>query len=182
MEIHDNISRSIFGFTNRLFCNTLMTRPKTRPTLAEARKKAEHYCAYQERCHSEVETKLLNLGLNADESADVLLHLIEHNFLNEERFAIAYAHGKHKVLGWGRKKIIYQLKAKRINNKLIELAVSNIPLDDYNHTLQNLIQKKDDTFKNMDKYQRSAKLTKYLVQKGFELDEILVAVKQFYRL
>ncbi|MCC7298962.1 MAG: RecX family transcriptional regulator [Bacteroidia bacterium] len=158
-----------------------MVVPKTRPTLAVARQKAEQYCAYQERSHLEVETKLRNMGLLSGEIADVLLHLIEHNFLNEERFAIAFATGKHKVLGWGRKKIIYHLKQKGINNKLIEIAIKNIPEDDYTTTLQELIEKKDRMLKETDAFARAAKVTRYLLQKGFESDQVYAAVKKYFK-
>lgn len=158
-----------------------MDKPNTRPTLAVARQKAENYCAYQERCHFEVESKLRDMGLHSEEISDVLLHLVHHNFLNEERFALAFAAGKHRVKNWGRKKIIYHLKAKRINDKLIQKAIQNIPDDDYNHTLQELIRKKDPLLKEKDPFKRSLKITRYLVQKGFEMDLVLSEVKKFYK-
>lgn len=156
--------------------------PKSKPTLAEARKKAEHYCAYQERSHLEVERKLHSLGLNADEISDVMLHLVNHKFLNEERFALAYAGGKYRLKGWGKKKIIYQLKAKGINEKLIEKAVSQIPDHDYSHTIQELIKKKDAGLKQPDKMKRMAAINRYLAQKGFETDLIISEVKKYYGL
>lgn len=156
--------------------------PKTRPTLAEARKKAEHYCAYQERCHSEVSTKLKSLGLNNDEIDDILVHLIAHNFLNEERFAIAFAGGKYRTKGWGTKKIVYHLKAKGINKQLIEKAIKQIPDDDYINTIQELIQKKDATLKTTAKLQKMAAVQRYLAQKGFEMDLIFSEVKKYYKL
>ena len=55
-------------------------------SLQEAREKIKHYCAYQERCHAEVKQKLIGFGLTEDDINEVLVVLIEENFLNEERF------------------------------------------------------------------------------------------------
>ena len=153
---------------------------KTRPTLAQARIKAEKYCAYQERSHSEVRNKLFNMGLNSEETDDVLLHLIEHNFLNEERFAIAYAGGKFRSKKWGKKKIIYQLKAKGINGKLIQQALGEIKESDYKETLLAELKKKDGIMKELNPLKRMAKISKYLFGKGFEQDMVIDAVKKYY--
>jgi regulatory protein len=154
--------------------------PKKYIGIAEARSKAEKYCAYQERCHQEVESKLRGFQLKEPEISDILVHLVHKGFLNEERFALAYAGGKYRVLGWGRKKIIYQLKAKGINEKLIDKALKVIPENDYTHTIQELIQKKDRQLKETDKLQRIAKMSRYLNQKGFEPDLIFSGVKKYY--
>ena len=53
----------------------------------------ERYCAYQERCHSEVRNKLLSHGIYGDLLEELIGHLIENNYLNEERFALQYAGG-----------------------------------------------------------------------------------------
>ena len=60
----------------------------------KALEKIKQYCAYQERCHSEVRNKLYGFGLNSEEIETIISTLIQENFLNEERFALAYAGGK----------------------------------------------------------------------------------------
>ncbi len=159
-----------------------MVKPKTRPTLAEARLKAEKYCAYQERSHKEVKQKLLNMGLNSEEADDVLLHLIQHNFLNEERFAHAFAGGKFRAKKWGRKKIVYQMKAKGINDKLIEAALGDIKAEDYTQSLQDLIEKKDRNMKEKDPYKKMPSLTRYLLSKGYEMDLVVEQLKKYFKL
>jgi regulatory protein len=159
-----------------------MTKPRTRPTLAQARLKAEQYCAYQERCHKEVTQKLYNLGLAAEEVQDVLLHLMQHNFLNEERFAKAFVRGKHKVLGWGRNKIVYHLKAKGINTKLIELALQELNEQDYETELRELIEKKNNLLKEEDNWKRMVKVSRYLSSKGYEPEHFMPVLKTFYGL
>ena len=69
-------------------------------TLKEAQAKLESYCAYQERCHKEVNQKLRDMKMIPEAIEVIKLHLLEHNFLNETRFAQAFARGKfnHKKI------------------------------------------------------------------------------------
>ncbi len=158
-----------------------MSFEKTRPTLAKVRSKMENYCAYQERCHSEVKGKLFHLGLKSDEADEILVHLIQQGFLNEERFANAYVSGKFTIKGWGRKKIIYQLKGKGINVKLIQAAISRIEETDYEKTLYSLIEKKAATMKEKDSFKKMASLTQYLVNTGYEIDLVINFVKKYFK-
>lgn len=141
----------------------------TRPTLQEARRKAEHYCAWQERCHSEVEGKLMDLGLNSEERGELISHLIKEGFLNEERFARAFARGKFRQLHWGRIKIVQGLKQKGLNQLLINMALSEIIDEDYHETLKSLAEKKARSLKGA-ALQRRASLQRYLQGRGFEAE------------
>jgi regulatory protein len=155
---------------------------KTRPTLAIARQKAEKYCAYQERSHKEVKQKLMGMGLTMEEADDILIHLIQHKFLNEERYAHAFAGGKFRTKKWGRKKIVYQMKAKGINDKLIAEALTEIKAQDYTQTIQELILKKDKALKETDIYKKSAAITRYLITKGYEMELTVEMIKKYYNL
>jgi regulatory protein len=101
----------------------------------EALQKAKHYCAYQERCHSEVKEKLYSLGMNKKEVDELLSELISDNYLNEERFAILFAGGKFRIKQWGRIKIKYALKQKQVSEYCIKKALAAIYERDYNKTL-----------------------------------------------
>ena len=76
-------------------------------TVKEATKKLEHYCAYQERCHKEVRQKLLSMRMIPESIDTIIVHLIKHNFLNEERFTKAYVRGKFKFKSWGKGRLKY---------------------------------------------------------------------------
>ncbi len=152
----------------------------TRPTLQDARRKAEHYCAYQERCHSEVESKLMDLGLNAEERGELISHLIKEGFLNEERFARAYARGKFRQLHWGRIKIVQGLKQKGLNQTLIQLALTEIADEDYLDALHTLAEKKARSLKGA-ALQRKASLQRYLQGRGFEANLVQQAAAQILR-
>jgi len=109
--------------------------------LDTARLQVRKYCAYQDRCQSEVEQRLRDMGLQAAAAETLLGELIEEGFLSEERFARAYARGKHRAKGWGRVKIIHGLKAKRVPEVCIRLGLSEIPEEEYRASLQNLLAK-----------------------------------------
>ena len=97
----------------------------------QALPKAKHYCAYQERCHSEVKDKLYSFGLNKKEVEQILSQLIEENYLNEERFAIQFAGGRFRIKQWGRVKIKYELKQKQVSEYSIKKALEQIKETEY---------------------------------------------------
>ena len=84
-------------------------------TLLEAKQKLEHYCAYQERCHDEVLQKLRSFRVDRTVIDEVIVHLIENNFLNEERFACSFTRGKHRIKHWGKIRIVNELKFRNIS-------------------------------------------------------------------
>jgi regulatory protein len=141
-----------------------------------AREKIQAYCAYQERCHLEVEKKLKSWGL-IPEAIDMLVgELMQHNFLNEERYARSFARGKFRIKKWGRIKIKLELKKRSIYAKCIEFAMQEIDPDAYYETLKELLQKKSTLEKELHPYKRKVKLTHYLVSRGFEYDLIRLAM------
>jgi regulatory protein len=79
----------------------------------------QRYCAYQERCHSEVRSKLLEIGMRGTELEEVIAMLIQEGFLNEERFARLYARSKFRQVQWGRVKIELALKQKQVSDYCI---------------------------------------------------------------
>ncbi len=79
-------------------------------TLQEAQKKLEHYCAYQERCHQEVEQKLRSMNMIPEVIEIIIGNLIEENYLNETRFAQSFARGKFRIKKWGKERIVRELK------------------------------------------------------------------------
>ena len=142
-----------------------------RLTPKQALPKAKHFCAYQERCHSEVKDKLYGYGLTASEADQIISILIEENYLNEERFAILYAGGHFRTKDWGRIKIKYQLKKKMVSDYCIKKALASIEAGDYIKTLTRLTEQKLRLLKSeKNQFIRKKKLQDYLLQKGFETD------------
>jgi len=139
--------------------------------------KAEHYCAYQERSQQEVRDKLYEWGLYSNMVEQVIIQLIDGNFLNEERFANAYTRGKFNQKGWGKNKIKQGLKFKKVSNPLIKKALNSINGDDYLLMLHKVIQKKATLLSEKDAYKRKYKLHQYALSRGYENDLISDVLK-----
>lgn len=134
----------------------------------EALAKMQRYCAYQERCHEEVRSKLLNMGVYSDWREEIIVQLIEENFLNEERFARSFARGKFRIKQWGRNRIRQELKKRKISDYCVRKAMEEIEEADYRSTLETALVKKNISLDEEDAYQRKAKLARYAVSRGFE--------------
>lgn len=135
----------------------------------KAWQKIKHYCAYQERNHTETKEKLYGFGLYKQEVEELLSRLIEENYLNEERYAIAFAGGKFRMKQWGRVKIKYELQQKRISAYCIKKAMLAIEEKDYEAILHKLAVSKLATLKSeKNVFVKKTKLRNYLMQKGFE--------------
>lgn len=140
--------------------------------------KLRHYCAYQERCHSEVKSKCIEIGLRGAEIDEAIAALISDNFLNEERFARAFAGGKFRTKQWGRKKILMELKQRQISAYCIKKGMEEIDGDDYDKTLNTLAAKKYASLRGEQYLKRKYKTMQYLLQKGYEPELIQDAVEQ----
>lgn len=151
-----------------------MDEPKKKRITDEktALTKAEQFCAYQERSQQEVRDKLYDMGMYPDGVERVISQLITGNFLNEERFAKAYAQGKFRMKGWGRIKIKQGLKLKRVPDKLISKALQLIDGDEYLSVLQKILEKKQSQTTESDAFKRRYKLQQYAMSRGFESDLI----------
>ena len=150
-------------------------------TKEQAFQKLKHYCAYQERCHSEVKEKLYNLGIWKKEHDEIIATLIEENYLNEERFAIAFAGGRFRIKKWGRTKITYELKQKQISDYCIKKALKQIDEEDYLKVLGKLAKEKYASLKNDQHLIRKKKTIDYLQQKGYEYELILRCIENNYK-
>jgi regulatory protein len=138
-------------------------------TKEQALQKIKHYCAYQERCHSEVKEKLYSLGLWKKDVEEIISQLIEENYLNEERFAILFAGGRFRLKQWGRIKIKYELKQKQVSEYCIKKAMKEIDEASYQKTFNKLAAEKFKTLKSEKIFFiKRRKVQDYLLQKGYE--------------
>jgi len=151
-------------------------KPKKYIDKNSAQIKAEAFCAYQERSQYEVRGKLIDLGIFGNDLEDIISYLIENNFLNEARFANAYAHGKLRIKGWGRKKIKEGLKLKGVSAPLIKLALQNLNQDEYIEKLEKILVKKSEEHHFKIDYTTKNKIIRYALSRGFEYDLILFAL------
>lgn len=148
-------------------------------TPQQALPKLKQYCAYQERCHSEVKEKLYSYGVFRDDADEIISKLIEENYLNEERFASSFAGGRFRVKQWGKMKIKYELKQKGVSEYCIKRALQTIDLDEYETCLQKLADQKLKTLKSEKNiFIKKRKLQDFLLQRGFENDLVREVVRK----
>ena len=146
-------------------------------TREQALQKLKHYCDYQERCHSEVKEKLYNLGVWKKEHDEIIATLIEEGYLNEERFAIAFAGGKFRIKQWGRVKIKYELKQKQVSDYSIKKALMQVAEEDYLKVLNKLAKEKYASLKNEQYLVRKKKTMDHLIRRGFETEMANMMIK-----
>ncbi len=147
-------------------------------TPKEALLKLEHFCAYQERCHAEVVTKLYSLKMTNDESEQIIVQLIESNFLNETRFACSFARGKHKIKQWGTIRITNELKARQISATNIKIALKEISPEEYETTFQQLSERCWENLREKDVLKKRKKFCDYMLRRGFESFLVYDRVKE----
>ena len=147
---------------------------------SSVKKKIEHYCAYQERCHLEVTNKLNKLGVFGDELDEYVCYLIDENFLSETRFSEAYVRGKFNNNNWGKVKISRELKLRNISDWNIRNALSQINSEDYNNKLRNLCLKLVE-LNDKSEFELKNKVVKNLSYKGWEVDLVLKTLNQLIK-
>ena len=142
--------------------------PKKYYSVQEATAKMEHYCAYQERCHKEVVDKLKSMNMIPEAIDQIVGHLIQENYLNEERFAKAFARGKFQIKKWGTNRIVRELKFRDISAYNIKSALAEIQNEDYLKTFDELAKKRLGQIKETNPFKKKKKLADYLLYRGWE--------------
>jgi regulatory protein len=133
------------------------------------------FCAYQERSRREVEMKMMQAKMDPTLQEIAMQVLVEEDFLNEKRFAHAYARGKFRIKAWGRNRIRQGLHAKGVEEDLIDEAIeAEIAVDEYMATLEAMIRKIIGDGLGVEE---ELKAKNGLLRKGFEWEEIQKAWK-----
>ncbi|MDX1652168.1 MAG: regulatory protein RecX [Brumimicrobium sp.] len=145
-------------------------------TFLEAKQKIEAWCAYRDRCHSEVSQKLREMGLDGEDTNALISHLIEYRFVDEQRFADSFVSGKYRIKRWGKHKILAHLRQKHVPEPCINAALKQIDDDEYMSNLYNLASKKWKE-KRGTSFEKKAKVQQFLSSKGYEFDLILDVIK-----
>jgi regulatory protein len=147
-------------------------------TVQEAKTKLYRYCAYQERCHQEVDQKLRELGLRGDAADEVIHHLILEGFLSEERFAKNFVSGKFRLKHWGRLKIVRELEQRNVSTHCIRAGLREIDEGEYALTLGELLKRKADNTEAENVFTLRDKVSRFAIQKGFEPELVWMLLKQ----
>ncbi len=147
-------------------------------TVKEAAAKLMAYCAYQERCHKEVEEKLIALRMIPEARAQIINILLQEDFLNEERFARTFVRGKFRIKKWGRLRIKRELKKRNLSAYNIKYGMTEINDEEYRQNLNDLFQKRLNSITEKNLYKRKKKVADYLLYRGYESNLVYEKVQE----
>jgi regulatory protein len=140
--------------------------------------KVRGFCAYQERCISEVADKLREWKVGRQRADKIIEQLIREDYLNEERFARSFAGGKFRNNHWGKTKIIYMLEKRQVPDLIIQIGLEEIDDDEYVETLKELIRRKNRELRETDPFKRKQKLIAFGIQKGYHYGMVKQVVEK----
>ena len=146
--------------------------PKKHISIDSLKLKMEYYCSYQERCIYDVERNLEKYEMEDAEKKEIITHLQEHQFLDENRFVALFIKSKVNLKKDGINKIKAALYAKRIDPKLIQEHLKDIEAAIYNENMAKLITKKrQELLAKNEPAETKQKLIRYLMSKGYNYGE-----------
>jgi len=147
-------------------------------TIKEIEFKLKQYCSYQDRCHNEVENKLSKFNLISQAKDQILFNLINEDYLNETRFCKSFVRGKFKIKNWGKRRIIQELKSRKISEFNIKKGLSEINEIEYIEKFENLFNKKLSSLENLNRIDKKKKIFSYLQYRGWETNLIYEKINQ----
>tara|TARA_B100001175_G_scaffold134942_1_gene114728 strand:+ start:2397 stop:2870 length:474 start_codon:yes stop_codon:yes gene_type:complete len=149
-------------------------------SVQQALNKLKKYCTYQDRCHKEVELKLKEMRIIIEASNQIIITLVQENYLNEERFAISFVRGKFKIKKWGKQRLILELKRRNISKYLINKAIKQISDQEYKTTFERLAKRKAESITAGTNITKKKKLADYLLYRGWESPMVYDKVNQLF--
>lgn len=145
----------------------------------KALERLETQCAAAEMSTGEAMQKLHRWGIGQDEARRIVESLVGRRFINDRRFAGAFARDKFQFSGWGRIKIAMHLSNKGVDRSTIEQALESIDPERYRSALQQMIDREFD--RNEEEYSDFAgrqKLARRYIGRGFEPSAVIEAIKK----
>lgn len=150
-------------------------------TEAQALHRVATYCSKAERAESDVRKKLANWELLDEEVSRIVSRLKKENYLNEERFCKSFVRDKMRFNKWGRNKIVFELKKKRVAESIIQSTLSELLDEDGNsfelHLMQ-ILETKERSVKAKDIYDKRNKLLRFALGRGFTMEQSLKCVNK----
>lgn len=139
--------------------------------------KGSAYCSKSEKCISETVKYLSKFSNNTLLIDEVINILIKEKYIDEQRYANAFANDKFKFSGWGKVKISYVLKQKNISSENIANSLEFIDNDKYFESIKTLLQNKAKTIKNKDSEGLKVSLIRFGTGRGFGFDIVYKAIE-----
>ncbi len=153
---------------------------KRKPTAEEMLVRMAGLCAGAEQCAADIKSKILKQGFSADEAEKMIAYLQTNKYIDDARYARAYAADKVRFAGWGRMKVRMGLRGKGMSDSVISQALEYIDEKDYADALQKVLLAKARSLDLKDVKDRQ-KLYRHLASRGFESSMIVSAMRNFIK-
>jgi regulatory protein len=135
-----------------------------------ALEKAKRLCASKECCESEIRTRAEKWGIfSAAETDRIINSLTADKFIDEQRYASAFARDKLRYNKWGKIKIAYHLKMKGLPSSIIAEALQGLDEDEYKEIAMKIIAGLKRQKKGGGIHHEKARIVKSMQAKGFEI-------------
>lgn len=129
-------------------------------------------CAKGEHCTGDLRQKMRQWGLSEQDAEAVLQRLVEQHFVDDGRYARAFVEDKVEYNGWGPRKIEQALKMKHVSDEIIDEALAEVTDEKYVEKLMPLARSKWRGISAETDYERSQKLIRWALGRGFTFDQI----------
>ena len=139
----------------------------------EALNRMARFCSTAEHCRKEIEEKLRKWSLSDEAVKRIIRALEQENYVDEVRFCRAFIHDKYRFDKWGKVKIAQVLRLKHIPvSTYAPIMDEVIDEDEYLNLLRNLLNAKRRSIRAKNSYELRAKLVRYALGRGFEMEDI----------
>ncbi len=145
---------------------------KKEMTGRQAYQKLAALCARSEHCQQEMLDKMRQWGVDKEEQAQVMERLIKERYVDDERFARAFVYDKIRYSKWGRRKVEQALWLKHIDEGTGRQILDEVDDEEYLKILRPMLKQKQRSIKAQSEYERTKKLIKFAIGRGFTLDLI----------
>ena len=126
-------------------------------------------CASRECCVHDIITRLRSWKMVPENQEEKIISSLQaEKFIDEARYAAAFARDKLRYNKWGRIKIAYHLKMKSIPPDIINEALQQIDEEEYVETAGKIVMALLRTKKGAGKAAITAKVISSMQSKGFE--------------
>jgi len=138
--------------------------------------RAARLCSTGEKCSSDIGEKLHTWGMDEKDVEKALAYLISNKFIDDQRYTTFFVRDKLKLNKWGRIKIGYALRQKKIDPDIIKVAMEEIDENLYLEILDGLIADKIRKAGPPSDFQDKAKILRFAAQRGFTQEEVWEAM------
>jgi len=145
---------------------------KKEMTSLQAYQKLSALCARSEHCQQEMLDKMRQWGVSDEDQAKVIARLIKEKYVDDERFVHAFVYDKIRYSKWGRRKVEQALWMKRIDEHISKPILDEVDDEEYLRILRPLLKQKSKSISGRNEYERTMKLIKFALGRGFTMDLI----------